>query len=109
VKTILSPIHNHDLLTISGQYGYKPAFPAIAGSEAVGTIDALGVGVVGLEIGQRIAVAGTHRTWAEFFVADASGVVPVPDKISNETAAQLSGMPLSAIFLLNFINAQPGE
>ena len=109
VKTILSPIHNHDLMTISGQYGYKPAFPAIAGSEAVGTIDALGDGVQGLGVGQRISVAGAHGVWAEFFIADAHAVVPVPDKIADESAAQLIGMPLSALFLLNFVDAKLGQ
>ncbi|WP_144138285.1 zinc-binding dehydrogenase [Paraburkholderia sp. BCC1884] len=109
VKTILSAVHNHDLMTIAGQYGFKPDFPAIAGSEAVGTIDALGPGVDGLFVGQRISVAGAHGTWAEFFIADAHTVVPVPDKISDESAAQLIGMPLSALFLLKFVEAQPAQ
>ena len=41
IKTILSPIHNHDLLTVRGQYGYKPEMPAVGGSEALGIIDAV--------------------------------------------------------------------
>ncbi|RFU45450.1 zinc-binding dehydrogenase [Paraburkholderia sp. DHOC27] len=109
IKTILSAVHNHDLMTIAGQYGYKPPFPAIAGSEAVGTIDDLGEGVTGVTIGQRVSVAGAHGTWAEFFLADARTIVPVPDTISDESAAQLIGMPLSAIFLLRFVGAQPGQ
>lgn len=28
VKTILSPIHNHDLWTVRGTYGHKPDLPA---------------------------------------------------------------------------------
>ncbi|MBN9179138.1 MAG: zinc-binding dehydrogenase, partial [Microbacterium sp.] len=31
VRTLLSPIHNHDLWTIRGTYGYKPELPAAAG------------------------------------------------------------------------------
>lgn len=31
VKTIMSPIHNHDIWTIRGTYGYKPNLPAIGG------------------------------------------------------------------------------
>jgi NADPH:quinone reductase-like Zn-dependent oxidoreductase len=109
VKTILSPTHNHDLPTVSGQYAYKPAFPAIAGSEAVGTIDALGDGVEGLTRGQRISVAGARGTWAEYFVADARTVVPVPKKISDENAAELIGMPLRGLFILKFIGAKAGQ
>ena len=47
IKTLLAPIHNHDLWTIRGSYGYKPELPAIGGSEAVGIVDALGEGVSG--------------------------------------------------------------
>ena len=36
IRTRLAPIHNHDLWTIRGQYGYKPPLPAIGGSEGVG-------------------------------------------------------------------------
>jgi len=56
IKTILSPIHNHDLITIQGNYGNKPELPAIGGSEAVGTIDALGQDVDSLKVGQRVVV-----------------------------------------------------
>ena len=33
IRTTLSPIHNHDLWTIRGSYGYKPPLPAIGGSD----------------------------------------------------------------------------
>jgi NADPH2:quinone reductase len=109
IKTTLAAIHNHDLITVEGNYGYKPELPAIGGSEAAGTIDALGDGVSGLKIGQRIAVSGVHGTWAEYFIAKAASVVPLPDSISDETAAQLVSMPLSALVLLEFVGAKPGQ
>ncbi len=109
IRTILSPIHNHDLWTVRGSYGYKPALPAIGGSEAVGTIDALGGDVTGVTIGQRVAVAGVHGAWAEYFVAPASALVPVPDAISDEAAAQLIAMPFSAISLLEFLDVKRGD
>ncbi|CCE00192.1 zinc-binding dehydrogenase [Bradyrhizobium sp. STM 3809] len=109
IKTILSPIHNHDLWTVRGSYGYKPKLPAIGGSEAVGTIDAVGDGVTGVTIGQRVAVASVQGTWAEYFVAPAAGLVPVPDVISDEAAAQLIAMPFSAISLLEFLEVKSGD
>src|SRR3954447_2724896 len=109
IKTILSPIHNHDLWTVRGSYGFKPELPAIGGSEAVGTIDAIGDGVTGATIGQRVAVASVHGTWAEYFVAPAAGLVPVPDAISDEAAAQLIAMPFSAISLLEFLEVKSGD
>ncbi len=108
VKMRLASIHNHDLLTISGDYGYKPPLPAVAGSEATGVIDALGEGVEGLKIGQRVAATG-RGTWADYFIAKAPGVVLLPDAVDDETAAQLVAMPMSAMFLLDFVHAHPGD
>lgn len=106
IKMILSPIHNHDVWTVRGNYGYKPTLPAIGGSEGVGVIDALGEGVEQLSLGQRVAVAAVHGSWAEYFIAPAHGVVPLVDTIDDETAAQLIGMPISALMLLDFIDIQ---
>lgn len=109
IKTLLSPIHNHDLWTVRGQYGYKPTLPAIGGSEAVGWIDALGEGVQGVALGQRITVAGVHGSWAEYFTAPAALLVPLPAAIADEAAAQLIAMPLSALMLLEFLEVKSGD
>lgn len=109
IKTLLSPIHNHDLWTVRGQYGYKPTLPAIGGSEAVGIVDALGEGVQGVAPGQRIAVASVHGSWAEYFIAPAALLVPLPAAIADEAAAQLIAMPLSALMLLEFLGVERGE
>ncbi|WP_353474860.1 zinc-binding dehydrogenase [Salipiger sp. H15] len=102
VKMILSPIHNHDLWTIRGQYGYVPELPGeIGGSEAVGTVAAVGEGVDAALLGQRISVGGVHGSWAEFFIAKAATLVPLPEAIRDEDAAQLIAMPFSAIALLD--------
>ncbi len=109
IKTIMSPMHNHDVWTVRGSYGYKPTLPAIGGSEAVGIVDAVGEGVDESKLGQRVAVAGVHGSWAEYFIAPAHGIIPLNDAIDNETAAQLIGMPISALMLLDFVNVQPGQ
>lgn len=109
IKTILSSIHNHDLLTVAGKYGYKPSLPATGGSEAVGIVDKIGDGVKHLQLGQRVAVGGVHGTWAEYFVSSGAGAIPLPDEISDETAAQLVSMPLSALVLLDFLEVRAGD
>ena len=108
VRTLLSPIHNHDLWTIRGTYGFKPELPAASGTEAVGVVDALGEGVEGLQVGQRVT-GGAFGVWAEYFVAKAAGLLPVPDAISDETAAQLISMPFSALALLDSLDVQSGD
>jgi NADPH:quinone reductase len=108
IRTILSPIHNHDLWTIAGSYGYKPSLPAIGGSEAVGIIEAVGAGVDAGLVGKRV-VAGGAGTWAELYLAHAASVLPVPDTIADEAAAQLMAMPFSAIALLEYLEVKQGD
>lgn len=109
VRVLLSPIHNHDLWTARGSYGFKPEMPARAGTEAVGVVEALGEGVEGLQVGQRVATGGSFGAWAELIVAPAAGLVPVPEGMSDEAAAQLVSMPFSAIALLDFLDVSEGD
>lgn len=109
VATILAVIHNHDLWTIAGNYGFKPELPARAGTEAVGIIAAIGADVTGLEVGQRVASGGTFGAWSEYFIAKASALIPVRDDLSDEVAAQLVSMPFSAISLLESLDLAEGD
>ncbi|MDN7876033.1 zinc-binding dehydrogenase [Burkholderia aenigmatica] len=109
LQMILAPIHNHDLMQISGTYGIKPELPARAGTEAVGRVLAVGEGVTHLQVGQRVSVSGAFGTWADAFVAPAGQVLPVPDGISDELAAQLLIMPTSAMVVLDDLGVQSGQ
>lgn len=109
IRMTLAPVHNHDLWTIRGQYGWKPALPAIGGSEGMGVIDALGAGVERLRVGQRVNAASGRGTWAESFIAPAKMVLPLPDAIPDEVGAQLVAMPLSALMLLEFLQVGEGR
>jgi NADPH2:quinone reductase len=109
LRVVLSPIHNHDLWTVRGTYGFKPELPAPSGTEALGVVDAVGAGVEHLSVGQRVATGGTFGAWAEYLVTNAAGLVPVPDAIPDETAAQLVSMPFSTITLLDFLDVKEGD
>lgn len=109
LRVVLSPIHNHDLWTVRGTYGFKPDLPAPSGTEALGVVDALGAGVEHLAVGQRVATGGTFGAWAEYIVTNAAGLVPIPDALPDETAAQLVSMPFSTITLLDFLEVKEGD
>jgi len=73
------------------EYPYVPGEP---GHEAVGMIAALGDGVTGLEVGQRVATwrdPGGRRQgcYAEFVAVEAEQVLPVPDHLSDADLAPL--------------------
>jgi NADPH:quinone reductase len=103
-----SPIHNHDLATVRGRYGVKPPLPAIGGTELVATVDALGEGVTALKAGQRVA-GMVPNAWAEYSVAPAGSLVPIPDAIEDGAAAQLLAMPMSALVLLDELHVKSGD
>ena len=109
IKSTMSPIHNHDLWTIRGQYGYKPKLPAVGGTEVAGVIDAVGEGVEHLKPGQRVVVAGIYEAWADYVLAPAAAVIPLPDAINDETGCQLIAMPLSAVMLLEYLHLEAGQ
>ncbi|HWS32968.1 MAG TPA: zinc-binding dehydrogenase [Actinoplanes sp.] len=109
VRTLLAAVHNHDLWTVRGTYGFKPELPARAGTEAVGVIDALGDGVEGLQVGQRVVASSVFGVWAEFVVAPAARMIPIPEAIPDEMAAQLVAMPFSALSLLDSLDLQEGD
>jgi NADPH:quinone reductase-like Zn-dependent oxidoreductase len=109
VRMRMAPIHNHDLAIIRGVYGYKPPLPAVPGTEAVGTLDALGEGVTHLKVGQRVMMAGASATWAECFLAPAAKLIPVPDAVPDSAACQLIAMPLSAMMLLEDLQMKAGD
>lgn len=96
VRVMLSPIHNHDLATIRGTYGYKPDLPAVAGTEFLGEFE-----------GRRVVATG-HGAWAETIVVPRQSLVPVPEAIPDETAAQLLAMPLSAVVLFHELGVKRG-
>jgi threonine dehydrogenase-like Zn-dependent dehydrogenase len=59
------------------QYPQEPGAP---GHEGWGTVDALGEGVSGLSIGDRVAILSYHA-FAEYDVASADSVVPLPEAL----------------------------
>lgn len=59
-----------------------PLAPGEPGHEGWGRIEALGPGVQDLAVGQRVAVL-SQRAHAQFDVADASAVVPLPEALGD--------------------------
>ena len=59
-----------------------PTEPGALGHEGWGVVDALGDGVDGLAVGDRVA-ALSHKSYAEYDLADAEAVVPLPDALAG--------------------------
>ncbi len=109
VRMRARPINPSDLFTIAGQYGNLPTLPATPGLEGAGVIDALGEGVSGFEVGERV-VPLARGSWQEFVVADADLLIPVPPALTDIQASMLLANPTSAWLMLEEdLRVQPGE
>ncbi|WP_417359424.1 quinone oxidoreductase family protein [Gallaecimonas pentaromativorans] len=81
---------------------YKaPAMPTSLGTEGAGVIDAVGEGVTGLSVGDRVAYAqGPLGSYSEYHVLPAAKVVLLPGSIDFETAAAMMLKGLTCQYLL---------
>ncbi|SRR6266849_1519650 len=110
IRMHVRPIHPSDLSIMQGRYGALPALPACPGLEGVGVIAALGEGVQGFHVGQRVVPFNSWGTWQEYVTVDGSRLLLVPDRISDEVAAQLTVNPMSAwIMLTQELQVERGE
>ena len=78
---------------------YPQPMPLTPGMEGAGTIAALGEGVSGLEVGQRVAYAMNLGAYAEYAVVNAWQTVPVPDAVSVDDAAAVMLQGMTAHYL----------
>jgi len=76
-----------DVLMIAGKYQVRPPLPFIPGAEMAGEIVAIGSGVRGFELGQRVLALCAIGGLAEQVSVDAERVVAIPDDMDFTTAA----------------------
>jgi NADPH:quinone reductase len=109
VKIRFSPINPSDLLYVRGHYsGVTAHFPAGAGFEGVGEIDALGPGVEGLSVGQRVfARNSAGGNWSQYAVVPAEKAWTVPDDIPDEQIASFMVNPATAILMVRHVLVVP--
>jgi NADPH2:quinone reductase len=89
---------------------YPLPLPRVLGLEGVGRVRALGEGVTGVAVGDRVAWAESSGSYAELVTVPAERAVPVPDGLSDELAvgALLQGLTAHA-FTTDTHPVAPGE
>jgi NADPH2:quinone reductase len=90
VKVRACGVNFPDTLVVQGKYQFKPTPPFSPGGEVAGVVEAVGSGVTGVRVGDRVVALGTVGGMAEKFVADASKVIRMPDGVDFAPAACLS-------------------
>ncbi|HSY37058.1 MAG TPA: quinone oxidoreductase [Acidobacteriaceae bacterium] len=97
VKVEASGVNFIDTYLREGRYPAE--LPFIPGQEAAGTVVALGGGVSGFTLGERVAWNGTRGTYAEFACAPAEDLLKIPDGIGFLQAAAVLLQGLTAHYL----------
>ncbi|MFF2748154.1 zinc-binding alcohol dehydrogenase family protein [Kitasatospora sp. NPDC058048] len=89
-----------DVMTRRGDAAYAADWPYRPGKEVSGTVRALGAGVTGLAVGDRVVAAPVGAGLAEVVVAEAALTVPLPDGVAlREAAAVPLGLATSVLLL----------
>jgi NADPH:quinone reductase len=79
--------------------GYGSPAPCIPGIEGAGTVAAVGDGVTDIGVGDRVGWTNGPGSYAERAIVRARAAVPVPDDISDETAAAVLLQGMTAHYL----------
>ena len=90
VRVTLAALNFFDTLIVAGRYQVKPPLPFSPGGEGVGIVEALGEGVSGLAVGQRVVIHAGYGCCAERIALDAKKLTPVPEGVPDEQAAGLT-------------------
>lgn len=109
VRMLAAPINPSDLLSIRGGYSIQSELPATPGFEGVGVVEASGGGLLGRWlIGRRVALPGPLTgTWADYALAPAHRVIPVPSRLNDAAAATFFINPATALILSSIVLAVP--
>jgi NADPH2:quinone reductase len=89
-----------DALFVAGEYQIKPAVPFVPGTESAGTVSAVGDGVEGVAVGQRVLVSAGLGGFATKVAAAASAVTALPDELDAARAATFNQSYSTCLYAL---------
>jgi len=78
---------------------YKLALPGTLGTEAAGTVEAVGPGVATARPGDRVASVNVLGAYAEYALVPADRLVPLPDRVSAKQGAAVILQGITAQYL----------
>lgn len=99
VKIAAVGINFADLAQRQGTYLTRTPIPTTLGFEAAGTVESLGAGVTNPPVGTRV-VAFVEGAYAEYALANANSVIPIPPELDFVQAAAFPVQGITAYQLL---------
>jgi len=87
VRMRAAGVGSTDLIMLRGNYAFAPKIPFVPGYEVAGEVEAIGAGVTGFEVGQRVAALAVYGGFAELLIREAEHFLPIPEGVSDRDAA----------------------
>jgi NADPH:quinone reductase len=110
IETRAAALNFFDILQVQGKYQVKPPFPFTPGAEVSGVVGAVGAGVEGFKVGDRVLAMPQLGGFAEQVLADEARTFPMPSGMSFEQAAAFPIVYQTAwCALVTRTTVQPGE
>ncbi len=111
IEVEAAPVTFPDTLMLEDRYQFKTGLPYIPGTEGAGTVAAIGDGIDGWTIGDRVAGGlGTTGAFAERMVIPAGAARRLPDGVSFEAVTGLNYAYGTTLYGLQYrADLQAGE
>jgi NADPH:quinone reductase len=110
VKVLAAGVSLPDVLAREGVHPETPRAPYTPGWDLVGTIDQLGDGVTGVELGQTVAAMPIHGCYAQYLCLPQRKLVPVPAELDvAEAVAAVLNYVTAYQMLHRSAKARPGQ
>jgi len=113
VKMAFAGVNFTDVYRRQGDYAesvtYATPLPFTLGVEGAGTVAALGTGVAGLAVGDRVAFTRNPGSYAEYCLAPAARLARVPDAVALDVASAVMTHGMTAHYLSSEFGLKAGD
>lgn len=114
VRLHAAGVNPFDTYMLSGTYAIKPPLPYSPGADGAGVVDAVGEGVTGVRIGNRVYTGGTadHKAYGAYrqvVICHAGQVHPLPDRLSFAEGAAVNVPCVTAFRALDRATPRAGD
>lgn len=110
VEVAVAGVNFMDIGVRQGMAWNEMPNPKILGVEGAGRVVALGEGVSGFQVGQRVAWVYAPGSYAKRVAIASDALVAIPDHIDDQSAAAIMMQGLTAKhFATDFYRTQPGD
>ena len=103
IEVAFAGINFADLLMRLGLYQPRPKYPFTPGYEMSGTVDAVGEGVTGFTVGQRVVAGLPNGGQASHVIVPSHRALALPDDVGLDVAAAIPVTYLTAHHMLHHL------